>query len=74
MIKPQNARNGLLGSLLFGLASLASAQTLLNVSYDVSREFFKDYNAAFVAHYKKTKVWRSKWISRMPAPAPKPVR
>jgi len=55
MIKPQNAINGLLGSMLFGLASLASAQTLLNVSYDVSREFFKDYNAAFVAHYKKTK-------------------
>ena len=55
MIKPQNARNGLLGSLLFGLASLASAQTLLNVSYDVSREFFKDYNAAFVAHHKKNK-------------------
>ena len=55
MIKPQNARNGLLGSLLFGMASLASAQTLLNVSYDVSREFFKDYNAAFVAHYKKVK-------------------
>ena len=55
MIKIQNARNGLLGSLLFGMASLASAQTLLNVSYDVSREFFKDYNAAFVAHYKKAK-------------------
>ena len=55
MIKIQNARNGLLGSLLFGIASLASAQTLLNVSYDVSREFFKDYNAAFVAHYKKAK-------------------
>ena len=55
MIKTQNIRNGLLGSLLFGLASLASAQTLLNVSYDVSREFFKDYNGAFVAHYKKTK-------------------
>jgi sulfate transport system substrate-binding protein len=55
MINPQNRRNGLLGSLLFGLASMASAQTLLNVSYDVSREFFKEYNAAFVAHYKKTK-------------------
>jgi sulfate transport system substrate-binding protein len=55
MIKTQNARNGLLGSLLFGMASLASAQALLNVSYDVSREFFKDYNAAFVAHYKKAK-------------------
>ena len=32
----------------------ASAQTLLNASYDVAREFYKDYNAAFVAHYKKT--------------------
>ncbi len=27
---------------------------LLNVSYDVAREFYKDYNTAFVAHYKKT--------------------
>ncbi|MFM7802275.1 MAG: sulfate ABC transporter substrate-binding protein [Limnohabitans sp.] len=36
-------------------SGLASAETLLNVSYDVSREFFKDYNAAFVAHYQKTK-------------------
>ena len=32
----------------------ASAQTLLNASYDVAREFYKDYNAAFIAHYKKT--------------------
>ena len=55
MINPQNRRNGLLGSLLWGLASLASAQTLLNVSYDVSREFYKDVNAVFVANYKKTK-------------------
>ena len=37
------------------LAALAAqAQTLLNASYDVAREFYKDYNAAFVAHYKKT--------------------
>ena len=36
-------------------ASAASAQTsLLNVSYDVAREFYKDFNTAFVAHYKKT--------------------
>ncbi len=34
--------------------TLVSAQTLLNASYDVAREFYKDYNAAFVAHYKKT--------------------
>jgi sulfate transport system substrate-binding protein len=31
-----------------------SAQTMLNASYDVAREFYKDYNAAFVANYKKT--------------------
>ena len=44
-----------LGAIGFTLASLASAQTtLLNVSYDVAREFYKDYNASFIAHYKKT--------------------
>ncbi|MDN4591036.1 sulfate ABC transporter substrate-binding protein [Xenophilus aerolatus] len=38
------------------IAGSAWAQNqLLNVSYDVAREFYKDYNAAFVAHYKKTK-------------------
>ena len=36
-------------------ASAASAQTsLLNVSYDVAREFYRDFNTAFMAHYKKT--------------------
>ncbi len=44
---------------LAALASIASsvalaATTLLNVSYDVSREFYKDYNAVFAAHWKKT--------------------
>lgn len=29
----------------------APATTLLNVSYDVSREFYKDFNAAFLAHW-----------------------
>ena len=34
---------------------LSQAQTtLLNVSYDVAREFYKDFNTAFVAEYKKT--------------------
>jgi sulfate transport system substrate-binding protein len=38
-----------------GATTWASAQTaLLNVSYDVSREFYKDINTAFVANYKKT--------------------
>ena len=43
-----------LAATLLAISSLASAQTLLNVSYDVAREFYKDYNQAFVAHYKKT--------------------
>ncbi|HXD40641.1 MAG TPA: sulfate ABC transporter substrate-binding protein, partial [Ramlibacter sp.] len=44
----------LVGAVLAG-SSLAGAQTqtLLNASYDVAREFYKDYNAAFVAHYKR---------------------
>jgi sulfate transport system substrate-binding protein len=44
----------LLAALAFASSGIAAAQTLLNSSYDVSREFYKDYNAAFVAHYKKT--------------------
>jgi sulfate transport system substrate-binding protein len=45
----------LLAALLgAGLPTLALAQaTLLNVSYDVSREFYKDYNTVFAAHWKK---------------------
>ena len=37
-----------------GMASAQPAQTLLNASYDVAREFYKDINAAFVPWYKKT--------------------
>jgi sulfate transport system substrate-binding protein len=44
-----------LASLAFAASGAAMAQNqLLNVSYDVAREFYKDYNAAFAAHYKKT--------------------
>ncbi len=43
-----------LGAVALALASATSAQTtLLNVSYDVSREFYKDVNVAFAAHHKK---------------------
>lgn len=35
-------------------SNFVSSQTLLNASYDVAREFYKDYNTAFTAHYKKT--------------------
>lgn len=43
----------LASSALAGSSAFAQGTTLLNASYDVAREFYKDYNAAFVAHYKK---------------------
>ncbi len=44
----------LIASLVLATSGLASAQqTLLNVSYDVAREFYKDINAAFAPAYKK---------------------
>ncbi len=44
----------LIGAVVLATSGLASAQqTLLNVSYDVAREFYKDINAAFVPAYKK---------------------
>ncbi|MFL6695870.1 MAG: sulfate ABC transporter substrate-binding protein [Vitreoscilla sp.] len=36
------------------LAAQAAPVTLLNVSYDVAREFYKDYDAAFIAHWKES--------------------
>ncbi|MBK0393280.1 sulfate ABC transporter substrate-binding protein [Ramlibacter algicola] len=44
-----------LAGALLAASTFASAQTqsLLNVSYDVAREFYKDINAAFVPYYKK---------------------
>ena len=43
-----------LTSLTLLASHLAFAQTsLLNVSYDVAREFYKDLNTAFVAQHKK---------------------
>ncbi|MFZ5487697.1 MAG: sulfate ABC transporter substrate-binding protein [Pseudomonadota bacterium] len=44
----------LVAAVALTASTLAAAQqSLLNVSYDVAREFYKDYNAAFIAHYKK---------------------
>jgi sulfate/thiosulfate transport system substrate-binding protein len=44
-----------IAGLALAASGLATAQqSLLNVSYDVAREFYKDINAAFVPYYKKT--------------------
>lgn len=62
-MSPSVRRRRLLqGAGLAAVASLApwaraassAPVSLLNVSYDVSREFYKAYNAAFAAHWKKT--------------------
>lgn len=46
---------GLLAGLAIVSAGPAQADTtLLNVSYDVSRELYKEINPAFVAHWQKT--------------------
>jgi sulfate/thiosulfate transport system substrate-binding protein len=48
-------RFGFLGFVLIAAMINARADTtLLNVSYDVAREFYKDYNSLFAAHWKKT--------------------
>ncbi len=62
-----------LAAALLAVSSLASAQTLLNASYDVAREFYKDYNAAFVAHYKRPPAKTSKSTRPTAAQAPKPA-
>ena len=47
--------SGLLAALSIVSAGPAAANaTLLNVSYDVSRELYKEINPAFVAHWQKT--------------------
>ena len=44
-----------LAAIALTASNMATAQTtLLNASYDVAREFYKDINAAFIANYKKT--------------------
>ena len=47
-----------LGALLAVVAiapAMARDVQLLNVSYDPTRELYKDYNAAFARHWKETK-------------------
>jgi len=55
MLKKNTISQWVLVGYLLSACALASAQTLLNVSYDVSREFYKDVNSSFIAHYKKVK-------------------
>jgi sulfate transport system substrate-binding protein len=46
------ARAGVYAALLIAMTGAAAAQTLLNVSYDPTRELYQDFNAAFVKYWK----------------------
>lgn len=50
--KPILKASGII-ALSLSIALPASAAELLNASYDVTREFYKDYNPAFSAYWKK---------------------
>jgi sulfate transport system substrate-binding protein len=50
-----NTLRAALAAVALSTSALAGAQTtLLNVSYDVAREFYKDINVAFAANHKKS--------------------
>ena len=50
------AYTALAASLMLGFAVTAHAQdrTIINVSYDPTRELYQQYNQAFIAHWKET--------------------
>lgn len=52
-MKIQSFKRVLLAAVLVGVSFAVQAQTsLLNVSYDVARDVFKDYNPKFIAYWK----------------------
>ncbi len=53
--------------LAAGLALTSVAQaapTLLNVSYDVMRDFYKDYNTAFQKHWQAEHADVLRWLQQ----------
>ena len=55
--------------LLWAGSAFAADVTLLNVSYDPTRELYVDFNKAFAAAYQKKPARASRSSSRMAAPA-----
>ena len=45
-------RAATLATVMAGVGASLAAQTLLNVSYDPTRELYQDFNAAFVKYWK----------------------
>ncbi|MFZ4483014.1 MAG: sulfate ABC transporter substrate-binding protein [Chthoniobacterales bacterium] len=53
MMKNHLSRPALVVLLLAAFVTVASASNLLNVSYDPTREFYTEFNAAFARHWKE---------------------
>ena len=51
--------------LLFAGSALAAPSNILNVSYDVTREFYQEYNLPLRWPTRKKMAWRPRWIFRM---------
>ena len=49
--RPRRWATGLIAAAALVVGGSASAETLLNVSYDPTRELYRDYNAAFAEHW-----------------------
>ena len=61
-------------ALLLGAPAAAQAQTtLLNVSYDPTRELYQEFNAAFAKHWKRRTAKPYRSSSRMADPASRPA-
>jgi sulfate transport system substrate-binding protein len=54
VLEKVSVRLVLSAALIAGSTVLAAAQTILNVSYDPTRELYRDYNAVFEKHWKET--------------------
>jgi sulfate/thiosulfate transport system substrate-binding protein len=52
MLKKLLITSLLISSATFSSLSVAADNNLLNVSYDVTREFYKDFNTAFIKYWK----------------------
>jgi len=59
----------LVAGLLWASSAFAADYTLLNVSYDPTRELYADFNKAFVAAYQRKPARPSRSSSRMAARA-----
>jgi hypothetical protein len=59
--------------LLWASSALSADVSLLNVSYDPTRELYVDFNKAFAANYQKEPARASRSSSRMAAPGRRPA-